>query len=62
MRDAEIEKIAQYAGEDADITLQLKKRFEPILKERKIEKLLHEVEIPLVQVLADMEYEGSKGR
>ena len=58
MRDAELEKITEYAGEDADITLQLKKRFEPILKERKVEKLLNEVEIPLVQVLADMEYEG----
>lgn len=58
MRDAELEKITEYAGEDADITLQLKKRFEPILKEKKVEKLLNEVEIPLVQVLADMEYEG----
>ncbi len=60
MRDVEIEKVVQYAGEDADITLQLKKAFEPLIAEKKIENLLDEVEIPLVDVLADMEYEGVK--
>jgi len=58
MRDAPVEKVVQYAGEDADITLQLKNAFEPMLKEKGVEKLLYEVEIPLVQVLADMEYDG----
>jgi len=60
MRDVEVEKVVQYAGEDADITLQLKKAFEPLIEEKKIENLLDEVEIPLVDVLADMEYEGVK--
>ncbi len=58
MRDAPLEKVVQYAGEDADITLQLKNTFEPMLKEKGVEKLLYEVEIPLVHVLADMEYDG----
>lgn len=60
MREAEVEKVVQYAGEDADITLQLKHKFEKLVEERGIEKLLFDLEIPLVNVLADMEYEGIK--
>jgi len=60
MRDVEIEKIKEYAAEDADITLQLKTIFEPKLKEVQAEKLLHEIENPLIYVLADIEYEGVK--
>lgn len=60
MRDVEIDKVVEYAGEDADITLQLKEVFEPVLKEKNLEKLFHEVEIPLISVLADMEYAGVK--
>lgn len=60
MRDVDAEKIAEYAGEDADITLQLKEAFEPLLKKNHLEKLFHEVEIPLINVLASMEFEGVK--
>lgn len=60
MRDVEIEKIKEYAAEDADITLQLKAKFEPMLKERDVEKVFYEIEAPLVQVLTDMEFEGIK--
>ncbi len=60
MRDVEIEKIKEYAVEDADITLQLKKIFAPFLKAKQVEKVFEEVETPLVKVLADMEYEGVK--
>jgi DNA polymerase I len=56
----ETSKVADYACEDADITLQLKEVLEKEIKERKLEKLLHEVEEPLSFVLADMEYEGVK--
>lgn len=58
MRDVEIEKIKEYAAEDADITLQLKHEFVPLLKERSVEKVFDEVENPLVRVLTDMEFEG----
>jgi DNA polymerase-1 len=58
MRDVEIEKIKEYAAEDADITLQLKHVFAPKIKEVESEKLIHEIENPLIYVLADMEYEG----
>jgi DNA polymerase-1 len=60
MRDVEIEKIKDYAAEDADITLQLKKIFLPQLKEKEVEKVFYEVENPLVKVLTDMEFEGVK--
>ncbi|UPK70371.1 DNA polymerase I [Chitinophaga filiformis] len=58
MRDVEIEKIKDYAAEDADITLQLKEKFAPLLPLKAVEKVFYEVENPLVKVLTDMEYEG----
>jgi DNA polymerase I len=58
IKDVPIDKIKDYAGEDADITLQLKNCFTPLLKSKKVERVFHEVENPLVRVLADMEYEG----
>jgi DNA polymerase-1 len=58
MRDVELEKIKDYAAEDADITLQLKQTFEPLLKKNEVERLFNEVENPLVNVLTAMEYEG----
>jgi len=60
MRDVELEKIKEYAGEDADITLQLKHLFEPKMKSSDVEKVFEEVENPLVKVLVDMEFEGIK--
>ncbi|HYC39708.1 MAG TPA: DNA polymerase I [Chitinophagaceae bacterium] len=58
MRDVELEKIKEYAVEDADITLQLKQAFLPLLKKKEVERVFHEVENPLVKVLTDMEHEG----
>ena len=60
MRDVALDKIKEYAAEDADITLQLKQCFVPLLKEKAVEKVFYEVENPLVQVLTDMEFEGVK--
>lgn len=58
MREVELEKIKDYAAEDADITLQLKNVFTPLLKKKEVERVFHEVENPLVPVLMNMEYEG----
>lgn len=58
MRDVEVEKIKDYAAEDADITLQLKNVFLPQLKQKGVEKVFYEVENPLVKVLTAMEFEG----
>jgi DNA polymerase I len=60
MRQVEIEKVKEYAAEDADITLQLKYALHPGLKEKEVEKVFYEVENPLVRVLTDMEFEGIK--
>lgn len=60
MRDVEIEKIKDYAAEDADITFQLKQAIHPLLKEKEVENVFYEVENPLVKVLADMEFDGVK--
>lgn len=60
MRDVEIEKIKEYAVEDTDITFQLKQLLAPQLIACEAEKLLFELEQPLVPVLADMEHEGIK--
>lgn len=60
MRDVELEKIKEYASEDADITLQLKHVFTPLLKEKEVQKVFSEVENPLVKVLTAMEFEGIK--
>ena len=58
MRDAPIEEVKEYAAEDADVTLQLKNAFDPLLAERDVQTVFQTVENPLVPVLVDMEYEG----
>ncbi len=58
MRDVDLELISEYAGEDADITFQLKEIFEKELGEGDTRKLFDEVEMPLISVLASMEREG----
>src|SRR5258706_2331212 len=58
MRDVELEKVKEYAVEDADITLQLKNVFVSHLKKKEVEKVFQEAENPLVKGLTDMEYEG----
>ena len=58
MRDVPLAEQTEYAAEDADITFQLKEFFEKELDEAKTRKLFNEIEMPLVEVLADMEIEG----
>ena len=58
MRDVVLEDIKEYAAEDADVTLQLKEVFSPILDKAETKKLFDEIEIPLIPVLAAMELEG----
>ena len=60
MRDAPLDQVTEYAAEDADITLQLKNCFVPLIKKRGVEKVFEQVENPLMRVLVDMEYEGVK--
>jgi DNA polymerase-1 len=60
MRDVPIEKISEYAAEDADITLQLKQKIAPMVTHQEVDKVLNDIEHPLIEVLANMEYEGVK--
>jgi len=58
MRDMDPALVCDYAAEDADITLQLKNHLEPKLREAGADQLFHEMEMPLIPVLADMELNG----
>ncbi len=58
MRQADPIELSKYAAEDADITLQLKIHFEPLLAEKKLLNLFTKVEMPLIKILAEMERNG----
>ncbi|MBP6411322.1 MAG: DNA polymerase I, partial [Pseudarcicella sp.] len=59
IKDVDIQLVKEYAAEDADITLQLKETLHPILAQNpQAVKLFEEVEMPLTQVLCDIESEG----
>ncbi len=60
MDRVELEKIAKYACEDADIAYCLSHRLRPLLEQEGLLKLFEEVELPLVGVLAEMEHTGIK--
>ena len=58
MRDISVEKVKDYAAEDADVTFQLYEFFKPQLVTEGLQKLFEEVEMPLVEVLTTLEYNG----
>ena len=58
MRDVPVAQVAEYAAEDADITLKLKNYFTPCLEKEGLESLFYDIEMPLIYVLAEMEYTG----
>lgn len=58
MRNLEPIAIRDYACEDADVTLKLKNILEKEIEKNDLKKLFYEIELPLIYVLADMEYTG----
>lgn len=56
--DVELKDVVNYACEDADITFRLYEIFYPLLQKNSLEKLFYDVEMPLLVVLAEMEYKG----
>ena len=58
MAMVDVERVKEYAVEDADITLQLKQKLESELHNRNVGNVFHKLEMPLVPVLAGMEQEG----
>ena len=60
MKDVSIDKITNYASEDADITLQLKGVFDKEIEVNNLNKIFYDIEIPMINVLSEMETEGIK--
>jgi DNA polymerase-1 len=60
MRSLRPEQVKDYACEDADVTLKLKAILEKAIEKQDLTKLLYEIELPLIYVLADMEYTGAR--
>ncbi len=58
MRSIDKKVVTEYAGEDADITFQLKQILAKKLEEDNLTEVFNTIEMPLVKVLADMEFEG----
>lgn len=56
--DSDPAELAQWCCEQADLTLRLRPLLEAEVKKEGMEKLLYDVEFPLVKVLADMELTG----
>ncbi len=60
MREVPLEKISQYCCEDSDVTLRLRKVFEGELFKKELDKLFKDIELPLIDVLCNMEKNGVK--
>ena len=60
MDAVDIDRVAPYACQDADLTLQLSSLLWPKVKEKKLDSLYRKLELPLIEVLADMEMWGVK--
>jgi DNA polymerase-1 len=58
--EVSVEDATKYSGEDSAVTLRLKNYFEPQIEKEGLEKLLYEIEVPLIEVLAEMEMAGVK--
>ena len=58
MRDLSPQKVNEYACENADIALRLKNNLETELRNKECEELFYNIEMPLMQVLAEMEING----
>ncbi|AFR70572.1 DNA polymerase I [Brachyspira pilosicoli B2904] len=56
--DVELKDVVEYACEDADITFRFYEYFSPLLNTYNLEDLFFNVEMPLISVLADMEFDG----
>lgn len=58
MRDVPVAEVAEYAAEDADVTLRLRNLFAPKIEEAGVHELFYKIEMPLIYVLAEMEATG----
>ncbi len=58
--DVELEKLAEYAAEDSDITYRLFNVLKEEIEKAELHKIAYEIEFPLVYVLEQMERDGVK--
>ncbi len=58
MDEVPVELITQYAAEDADVPLRLAELLGPRLAEKGLDTLFHDLEMPLIDVLAELEFNG----
>lgn len=58
LAECAIDRVVEYAGEDADLALRLRDRFREELERYELEELFTTIEIPLLRVLAEMEWAG----
>ncbi|MBN1523250.1 MAG: DNA polymerase I [Spirochaetales bacterium] len=55
---ADLQQATDYAAEDADITFQLYRHFLPLLEKEGLDTIFHEIEMPVLAILAEMELAG----
>lgn len=60
MDEVPIAHVTEYAGEGADVAWRLCVRLEPLLQELGFKSLYDDLEVPLIEVLADMEFTGMR--
>ncbi len=58
--EVDISTATRYSGEDTDVSLRLKQMLAPMLEKQNLETLFRDIEMPLMEVLADMERVGVK--
>jgi DNA polymerase-1 len=58
LRSVPVSEVADYACEDVDVTLQLAEKLQPLLEKEGLQRVLRDVELPLVPVLVEMERAG----
>ena len=56
--EVQIDKAGEYSAEDADVTFRLHQKLRPEIKNNNLEKIYTEIEVPLIEVLSDMESDG----
>ncbi|WP_088254461.1 DNA polymerase I [Fimbriiglobus ruber] len=58
MDQVPVERVCQYAGEDADVAVRLAALLEPELDHEGLRRLYDDLELPLIEVLAELEFNG----
>jgi len=60
MADVPLDDISKYCCQDSDVTFRLKEILSGQLKDKELDKLFEDIELPLIEVLSDMEFYGVK--